>query len=156
MPPQLGGGIQAYFEGFHYIHCLVSYLESCNHLSSPKSINRLLACFAQNMVRQYTYRHEYDYSHVHAFHIPNIRALEHVEHCLEMLRARIQCDGEIALYPVTRAEPRENGSGYPVEKNKKRLTIRSERPKRRCRNFSKLVAWANSHLTIPLETSMDA
>lgn len=24
LPPELGGGIQAYIEGFHYIHCLVS------------------------------------------------------------------------------------------------------------------------------------
>ena len=24
LPPELGGGIQAFFEGFHHIHCLVS------------------------------------------------------------------------------------------------------------------------------------
>jgi len=103
----------------------------------------------QNLVRQYTYRHEHDYSHVHAFHNPNISALEHVENCLEMLRARIQCEGEIALYPVTNAEARESGSG-PDEK---RLKISTARPKRTCRNFPKLVSWANSHITIPLEMS---
>ncbi|KGO60123.1 Protein of unknown function DUF3328 [Penicillium expansum] len=87
LPSELGGGIQAYFEGFHQIHCL-------------------------NLVRQYTYRHEYDYSHVHAFVNPHIDILEHVEHCLEILRTKIMCEADTTLYSA--AHDLERGSNGPI------------------------------------------
>ena len=34
LPKKAGGGIQAYFEGFHYIHCLVRFLASALYLVS--------------------------------------------------------------------------------------------------------------------------
>ncbi|KAL7954196.1 hypothetical protein V8C34DRAFT_320191 [Trichoderma compactum] len=76
LPDADGGGIQAYVEGFHYIHCL-------------------------NLVRQYTYRNEYDYSDIHAFNNPHIDIMDHVEHCLEMLRVKIMCDADLSICPVT-------------------------------------------------------
>ncbi|KAK1751046.1 hypothetical protein QBC47DRAFT_83486 [Echria macrotheca] len=117
LPAEVGGGIQAYFEGFHYIHCL-------------------------NLVRQYTYRHQYNYSHVHAFSNPNVGILDHVEHCLEMVRVRIMCDADPTMYPVSGGD---GGSGWTID----------TRPRRVCRDFGKMVKWANEHITVPLEVGKD-
>ncbi|KAK4444361.1 hypothetical protein QBC34DRAFT_309081 [Podospora aff. communis PSN243] len=117
LPDDAGGGIQAYFEGFHYIHCL-------------------------NLARQYTYRDEYNYSHVHAFHNPNVGILDHVEHCLEMLRVRIMCDADPTMYPVTG----DDGKGtWSID----------TRPRRMCRDFGKMAQWANEHITVPLVVGRD-
>ncbi|KAJ5976687.1 hypothetical protein N7501_000029 [Penicillium viridicatum] len=110
LPSELGGGIQAYFEGFHQIHCL-------------------------NLVRQYTYQHEYDYSHVHAFVNPHVDILEHVEHCLEILRTKIMCEADTTLYSAAHTPER----GVVVD----RRSIRN------CRNFSNIVEWANAHIVKP-------
>ncbi|KAK4206802.1 hypothetical protein QBC37DRAFT_300050 [Rhypophila decipiens] len=118
LPLHIGGGIQAYFEGFHYIHCL-------------------------NLARQYTYRHEYNYSHVHAFSNPNVGILDHVEHCLEMLRVRIMCDADPTMYPVSGGD---GGSKWTIH----------TRPRRVCRDFGKMVQWANEHITVPFEMEKDA
>lgn len=34
LPPEMGGGIQAYVEGFHYIHCLVSNIRRTPSVST--------------------------------------------------------------------------------------------------------------------------
>ncbi|KAK2595880.1 hypothetical protein N8I77_013671 [Diaporthe amygdali] len=105
LPSEVGGGVQAYFEGFHQIHCL------------------------------YTYRHEYDYNHLHDFSNTKIDILEHVEHCLEILRTKLMCDADTTPFVA-----------YGNEKAG--ITIDMNVP-RKCRNFESMVDWANSHITVP-------
>ncbi|KAI1842110.1 hypothetical protein JX266_011643 [Neoarthrinium moseri] len=109
LPSEIGGGVQAYFEGFHHIHCL-------------------------NLVRQYIYRHEYDYSNLHAFSNPDIDVLEHVEHCLEILRTKLMCDAD--TNPLL------------AYWNEESITVDMSAP-RMCRDFGRMVGWANSHITVP-------
>ena len=88
-------------------------------------------------MRQYTYREAYDYSHIHAFHNPNVDLLDHVEHCLEMLRVKIMCDADPTMYPVVE----DINGGWRMEM----------KPKRVCRNFPKMVERANSHINVPFD-----
>ncbi|KAL6817557.1 hypothetical protein V8C40DRAFT_253314 [Trichoderma camerunense] len=111
LPEADGGGIQAYVEGFHYIHCL-------------------------NLVRQFTYRNEYDYSDIHAFNNPHMDIMDHVEHCLEMLRVKIMCDADLSIYPVSRDTSDDR-------------TIHIEGQNKVCPNFERLVKWADDHIAVP-------
>ncbi|KAB8276944.1 hypothetical protein BDV30DRAFT_235187 [Aspergillus minisclerotigenes] len=70
LPNELGGGIEAFFEGFHQIHCL-------------------------DLVRQYTYRDEYDYSLNPAFLRQPSVFYNHVDHCIETLRINIMCTADV-------------------------------------------------------------
>lgn len=74
LPDDVGGGIQAFFEGFHDLHCL-------------------------NLVRQYTYRNDWNYTN-HFFTSERIPVLFHAEHCLEMLRAKLMCDADTTPYLI--------------------------------------------------------
>lgn len=112
LQPEVGGGIQAYIEGFHYIHCL-------------------------NLVRQYIYRNERDYSYLFFFSNENISALEHTEHCIEMLRAKVLCESDTAVY---HALPERNG----------RQIIHTPADQR-CRDFDAAANWANEHITVPID-----
>ncbi|KAH8760343.1 hypothetical protein F5883DRAFT_465163 [Diaporthe sp. PMI_573] len=112
LPSKIGGGIQAYFEGFHQIHCL-------------------------NLVRQYTYRHEYDYSNLRDFANVKIPITEHVEHCLEILRTKLMCDADTTPF-------------LAHWNNEEGITIDTT-TSRKCRNFGNMVDWANSHITVPFE-----
>ncbi|KAH8898705.1 hypothetical protein GQ53DRAFT_816936 [Thozetella sp. PMI_491] len=116
VPAEQGVGVQAFFEGFHYIHCL-------------------------NLLRQYTYHHEYNYSYVHAFVNEHVPIMVHVEHCIDMLRVKLECETDTSLYPVSKVPA-------------KGIVIHAH-PERACRNFSKVVDWANTHITVPFVEGKD-
>jgi hypothetical protein len=134
LPSKIGGGIQAYFEGFHQIHCLVrSILQGgCGVYGS-----QALTLTTQNLVRQYTYRHEYDYSNLRDFANVKIPITEHVEHCLEILRTKLMCDADTTPF-------------LAHWNNEEGITIDTT-TSRKCRNFGNMVDWANSHITVPFE-----
>jgi hypothetical protein len=119
LSPSLGGGIQAFFEGFHQVHCL-------------------------NLLRQYTYRNERDYSYLHAFVNKNVDITEHVDHCLEMVRAKIMCEADMTPYPAIR-DPTGRG-GFTI----------APPEGRRCRDYGRMVHWAHAHVTVPFDLTGDA
>ncbi|GAM38565.1 hypothetical protein TCE0_033f09385 [Talaromyces pinophilus] len=75
MPGELGGGVTAFFDGFHQMHCL-------------------------NLVRQYTYRDQYVYSSQPAFDKSPEKLLSHIEHCIEMLRIDLMCFADDTPYLI--------------------------------------------------------
>lgn len=62
--------------------------------------------------------------------------MDHVEHCLEMLRVKIMCDADLSVYPVS-------------EDTSHASMIHVERQKSVCSNFVRLVKWADDHITVP-------
>ncbi|KIM96589.1 hypothetical protein OIDMADRAFT_63637, partial [Oidiodendron maius Zn] len=101
-PVELGGGVTALFEGFHQIHCL-------------------------NLVRQYTYRDEYNYDNLPAFDQSPAMLLDHVEHCIEMLRIDLMCFADETPYMIS-----IDNYGEEV------VHINSLH---RCRKFDRLIDW---------------
>ncbi|KIM96851.1 hypothetical protein OIDMADRAFT_169633 [Oidiodendron maius Zn] len=73
------GGILAGLEVFHSMHCL-------------------------DMVRQYTYKDEYDYSDNPTFQDDADFLRSHVDHCIEALRIRLMCYSDITPF-LHRIEP---------------------------------------------------
>lgn len=127
MPRELGGGVTAYLAGFHQIHCLVG----CMTLS----ISNVLTMISQNLVRQYTYRDQYNYDHLPAFDQSPHMLLDHVEHCIEMMRIDLMCYSDETPYLIKF----DDVGDEVVETNSFH----------RCRNFEKLIDWANSHILEP-------
>ncbi|KAL0934657.1 uncharacterized protein CTRU02_211456 [Colletotrichum truncatum] len=67
------GNLLAGLEVFHNLHCL-------------------------NLLRQFVHREEYDYSGDPAFHGDAELVLAHVDHCIEALRIRLQCAGDVTPF----------------------------------------------------------
>ncbi|MCJ1355239.1 MAG: hypothetical protein MMC33_005230 [Icmadophila ericetorum] len=70
--PKHGSQIKAFVEGYHRIHCL-------------------------HLIRQYTYRHTYNFSaeHYYFWDQPPAQLLDHVEHCIENVRSAIKCNADV-------------------------------------------------------------
>lgn len=62
--------------------------------------------------------------------------MDHVEHCLEMLRVKIMCDADLSIYPVSRDTSDDR-------------TIHIEGQNKVCPNIERLVKWADDHITVP-------
>ncbi|KAJ5909738.1 hypothetical protein N7504_004381 [Penicillium tannophilum] len=114
LPDELGGGVQAFFEGFHQIHCL-------------------------DLVRQFSYRDEYDYSDVPAFLKHADTLYDHVDHCLETLRINVMCNADTTPYLI---EVMEGGE----------KVVRTD-ALYRCRNFDNMIEWANKNIILPYNTT---
>jgi hypothetical protein len=113
---------------------------------------------AQNLARQYTYRNEFNYVHIHAFSNPDMDILKHVEHCLEMLRVRVMCDADPTMYPASatgRDTESDKAGGEGTGAAEHRWTI-DPRPRRVCRDFGKMAKWADEHTTVPFSMERDA
>ncbi|KAH8807267.1 hypothetical protein F5884DRAFT_880153 [Xylogone sp. PMI_703] len=114
--PELGGGVTALFEVFHQIHCL-------------------------NLVRQYTYRDHYNYNDLPAFDQGPAMLLDHVEHCIEMLRIVLMCASD--------------ETPYLIESNRNGDEVVYPNSQRRCRNFQKLIDWAEEHVVEPYNATQE-
>lgn len=106
--PEDGGGIVGSLEVFHHIHCL-------------------------DMIRQYTYRDEYDYSKQVAFDGTPKQIRTHVDHCINSLRVFLQCKVDIAPYLNVVAP--ERLLGLDVDFN----------TQHKCIDFDKIRSWARKH-----------
>lgn len=82
------------------------------------------------MVRQYTYRDDYDYSDVTAFRAPPELVRGHIDHCIETIRKSIMCVSDVT--PVVFALDQSRKSGFKSDFNMRR----------KCRNFDKIQDWA--------------
>ena len=96
----------------------------------------------QNLIRQYTYRDVYDYSALPAWDKSPAKLLSHIEHCIEMLRVDIMCIADDTPYLV---EIRSNSEEIP----------RHDAFIHRCRNFEKLIDWANEHVVEPYNATQE-
>ena len=83
-----------------------------------------------NLIRQYTHRNEYDYSHLADFRVSNESILEKVDICLQRLRLAAMCWADTA--PVL-LEVFPNGNNIDM----KSLHY--------CRNFEDINAWVRAH-----------
>ncbi|KAJ6437210.1 FluG domain-containing protein [Purpureocillium lavendulum] len=100
-----GGGVIGSLEVFHQIHCL-------------------------DMIRQYTYRDDYDYSKQPAF---DGTPEQHVDHCINSLRIFLQCTSDVTPYLILRDPKRPLGIDPDFQTQHK------------CRNFEKIQEWARKH-----------
>lgn len=125
--PQHGEGMLGFLNVFHQLHCLVS-----SH--QQKSVTLCMGfqsnSFQQNLVRQYTYRDEYDYSNVTAFRAQPELVRGHVDHCIETIRKSIMCASDVT--PVVFELDRSRPTGFKSDFNMRR----------KCRNFDKIQDWA--------------
>ncbi|KAJ9143375.1 Tat pathway signal sequence [Pleurostoma richardsiae] len=102
---EYGGGMLGFLNVFHQLHCL-------------------------NLVRQYTYRDEYDFSNVTAFRAPNELVRGHVDHCIETIRKSLMCTSDVT--PVVFIKDPSRASGGKSDFNLRR----------KCRNFQRIQEWA--------------
>ncbi|KAK3935488.1 hypothetical protein QBC46DRAFT_397389 [Diplogelasinospora grovesii] len=106
--PKYGGDMMGFFDVFHQLHCL-------------------------SLVRQYTYRNDYDYSNVTAFRAPEEVVRGHIDHCIETIRKAIMCTGDVT--PVVFRKDDGRAEGFKSDFN----------IQRKCRNFTKIQEWAFEH-----------
>ncbi|GJN83108.1 hypothetical protein PLIIFM63780_006656 [Purpureocillium lilacinum] len=100
-----GGGVVGSLEVFHQLHCL-------------------------DLIRQYTYREEWDYSSQPAF---DGTPEQHVDHCINSLRIYLQCTADVTPYLILKDERRPLGIDPDFCTRHK------------CRNFEKIQRWARDH-----------
>ncbi|PCG89627.1 Protein of unknown function DUF3328 [Penicillium occitanis (nom. inval.)] len=108
VPEEKGGGVAGLLEGFHQIHCL-------------------------NLIRQYTYRDEWDYSALPSFDGSPQLVRHHVDHCIETLRINLMCTADVTPYLIEINPARRLGE----DPNFNTL--------HKCRKWDKLVEWAKEH-----------
>ncbi|KAI8305827.1 hypothetical protein K4K61_005008 [Colletotrichum sp. SAR11_59] len=101
---ELGGGVKGFLNVFHQLHCL-------------------------NLVRQYTYRNDYDYSNVTAFRAPEELVRGHIDHCIETIRKSLMCTADVT--PVVFEKDPSRASGSKSDFNLWR----------KCRNFDRIQDW---------------
>ena len=89
------------------------------------------------MVRQYTYRNEYDYSNVTAFRAPPAVVRGHIDHCIETLRKAIMCTADVT--PVLFLNDAARLSGRKSDFN-----IR-----KKCRDFGRIQQWTWENMGLP-------
>ncbi|KAL6690465.1 hypothetical protein J3F84DRAFT_353365 [Trichoderma pleuroticola] len=106
--PEAGGGVIGNLEIFHQIHCL-------------------------DLVRQYTYRDEYDYSKQPAFDGTPKQVREHVDHCINSLLIFLKCTSDVTPYLMLTDKRRPLGIDADFNTQHK------------CRNFEKIREWAGIH-----------
>jgi hypothetical protein len=111
LPDNLGGGVAGLVEGFHQIHCL-------------------------NLIRQYTYRDQYDYSHLPSFDGTPELVRHHVDHCIDALRRFIMCVGDVTPYLIKVNPNRLSGEDPDFETLHK------------CRKYDKLVDWIKDNAVV--------
>ncbi|KAB5550021.1 hypothetical protein GE09DRAFT_1223832 [Coniochaeta sp. 2T2.1] len=112
-PEAQGGQYEVGIEVFHHVHCL-------------------------NLIRQYTYREYYNRPENRPLGFTDseevIRA--HIDHCIEMLRQALMCQGDVGIITYNWVKP---WGIYPdFSTNHK------------CRKFDKIVEWADRHI-LPVE-----
>ncbi|RAK97889.1 oxidase ustYa family protein, partial [Aspergillus ibericus CBS 121593] len=106
--PEKGGGVIGSLEVFHQIHCL-------------------------DLIRQYTYRDQYDYSKQPAFDGTEEQVRHHVDHCINSLRIFLQCTSDVTPYLVLKDPKRPLGIDPDFNTQHK------------CRDYGKIVTWAREH-----------
>lgn len=123
VPKELGGGVKGFLNVFHQLHCLVSKaLFVTSKQARPDNI-------LQNLVRQYTYRNDYDYSNVTAFRAPEELVRGHIDHCIETIRKSLMCTADVTPVVFEKVPSRPSGS-----KSDFNLW-------RKCRNFDRIQDW---------------
>ncbi|PMD49121.1 uncharacterized protein K444DRAFT_549821, partial [Hyaloscypha bicolor E] len=108
--PDEGGGVVGFLEVFHVIHCL-------------------------DMVRQFIYRDEYDYSANPLFDAPDHVVWRHVDHCINTIRISLQCTSDVTPYLQFLAPEKPAGLDADFR------TLHT------CRNFDKIRDWNREHKT---------
>ncbi|KAF4625989.1 hypothetical protein G7Y89_g12182 [Cudoniella acicularis] len=98
------GRVLASLEVFHDLHCL-------------------------SFIRQYTYRNEYDYSDNIAFGGGDEMIREHVDHCIESLRLKIECTSDVTPYMEVLSAQSPGGRQLDFD------------TQHRCRNFDNIREW---------------
>ncbi|PLB50806.1 hypothetical protein P170DRAFT_425107 [Aspergillus steynii IBT 23096] len=103
-----GSGVAALLEAFHQIHCV-------------------------NLVRQYIYRHDWDYSKVASFSGGNKTVRHHVDHCIETIRMNIMCLSDVTPF-LMEQDPRTPGQ---LRGNHNIV--------RKCRKYGAMVDWVKDN-----------
>ncbi|KXT07740.1 hypothetical protein AC579_4701 [Pseudocercospora musae] len=112
--PQYGGGVLGFINVFHELHCL-------------------------DLIRQYTYRDSYDYSHVTAFRAPPEIVRGHIDHCVETLRKQLMCTSD--LTPLVFLKDASRPTGMKPDFN----------IQRKCRDYQQIQQWALQNRAEPEE-----
>jgi len=102
------GGVLGGLEVFHSLHCL-------------------------DMVRQYTWRDEYDYSDNPTFQDDDEFLRTHVDHCIDALRIRLMCYADITPFLHTTEPGAELGATPDFN------------TQHRCKKFDSVQEWARTH-----------
>ncbi|KAA8650342.1 hypothetical protein EYZ11_000706 [Aspergillus tanneri] len=96
-------------EGFHQIHCL-------------------------NLIRQYTYRDDWDYSNEASWHGGPEMVRWHVDHCIETLRMNLMCTADVTPYLIWNDPDGFNGESPSFNTLHK------------CRKWEPIVKWVKEHV----------
>jgi len=102
------GGVLAGLEVFHSIHCL-------------------------DMIRQYSYMDEYDYSDNPTFQDDAEFIRSHVDHCIEALRIRLMCYADVTPF-LHRVEPGAELGATP-----------DFNTQHKCKKYDKIQDWQRNH-----------
>ena len=90
-------------------------------------------------MRQYSYRHEYDYSHAPGFNQSERFLRQHADHCIEVLRKSLVCAADVT--PMVYLPDEKSKYGYDADLNMRR----------KCKNFNRVREWARDHAAAPVQ-----
>lgn len=96
---------------------------------------RNMACL--NLLRQHTYRDEYDYSYLEAFQGAEETIMARVDGCVQRLREVLMCIGDATPYLIMLT---------PEKKQKESPDFNTLHY---CRNFEQLLGWARNNAVTP-------
>lgn len=88
----------------------------------------------QNLIRQYIYRDQWDYSHVPSFGGGPRTRRHHVDHCIETTRMNLMCLGDVTPYLVESDPAMLNG------------VVPKFNGLHKCRNYGKLIDWVKGNV----------
>ena len=97
----------------------------------------------QNLLRQHTYRSEYNYSGLASFSGTEEQVMEHADRCIETLRKTLMCSGDTTPYLIMLTPERPGGESPDFN------TLH------RCRKMEKIQRWSEANSLIPMGSELD-
>ena len=97
---------------YHQIYCLVRahfYVMFADYLANHRVKAKADELSLQNLLRQHTYRTEFNYSGLPAFSGTEERVMENMNRCIETLRQTLMCSGDTTPYLIMLTPERPGG-----------------------------------------------
>lgn len=97
----------------------------------------------QNLLRQHTYRLEYNYSDLASFSGTENQVMEHADRCIETLRKTLMCSGDTTPYLIMLTPERPGGESPDFN------TLHG------CRKMDKIMRWSEENALISERGEID-
>ena len=131
---------------YHQLYCLVRvnpHQSATTTLAPSAAQMETDRHILQNLLRQHTYRLEYNYSGLISFSGTEKQVMEHANRCIETLRKTLMCSGDTTPYLIMLTPERPGGESPDFN------TLHG------CRKMDKITRWSEENALISNGSGMD-